>query len=155
MSRMIDLNVTALTRLTYAAVPGFVCARPWRDHQHFVDRHRALNGVYGGSKAFVLAFSQSLHHELAAKGLRVQAYCRGRPPRTSGKPVACRSNIPTRRSLCRPKRWSMRRWWLRSWRAGDDSTAARDRAMECAKARARRWRASYRPTPRARYATGR
>ena len=32
-----------------------------------------LNGVYGGTKAFVLAFSQSLKHELADKSVRVQA----------------------------------------------------------------------------------
>ena len=32
-----------------------------------------LNGVYGASKAFVLALSHSLHHELADKGVRVQA----------------------------------------------------------------------------------
>jgi len=32
-----------------------------------------LNGVYGGSKAYVLAFSHSLQHELAPKGIRVQA----------------------------------------------------------------------------------
>ncbi len=36
-----------------------------------------LNGVYGGSKAFVLAFSQSLQHELAEKGVRVQAVLPG------------------------------------------------------------------------------
>ena len=36
-----------------------------------------LNGVYGGSKAFVLAFSLSLHHELAEKGVRVQAVLPG------------------------------------------------------------------------------
>jgi len=36
-----------------------------------------LNGVYGGSKAFVLAFSQSLRHELADKGIRVQAVLPG------------------------------------------------------------------------------
>jgi short-subunit dehydrogenase len=36
-----------------------------------------LNGVYGGSKAFVLAFSQSLQHELADKGVRVQAVLPG------------------------------------------------------------------------------
>ena len=36
-----------------------------------------LNGVYGGSKAFALAFSQSLHHELAGKGVRVQAVLPG------------------------------------------------------------------------------
>jgi short-subunit dehydrogenase len=36
-----------------------------------------LNGVYGGAKAFVLAFSQSLHHELADKNVRVQAVLPG------------------------------------------------------------------------------
>ena len=36
-----------------------------------------LNGVYGGSKAFVLAFTQSLNHELAGKGVRVQAVLPG------------------------------------------------------------------------------
>lgn len=36
-----------------------------------------LNGVYGGTKAFVLAFSQSLKHELADKNIRVQAVAPG------------------------------------------------------------------------------
>ena len=36
-----------------------------------------LNGVYGGTKAFVLALSHSLQHELADKGLRVQAVLPG------------------------------------------------------------------------------
>jgi short-subunit dehydrogenase len=36
-----------------------------------------LNGVYGGSKAFVLAFSQSLRHELADKNIRVQVVLPG------------------------------------------------------------------------------
>jgi len=36
-----------------------------------------LNGVYGASKAFVLAFSQSLQHELADKGVRIQAVLPG------------------------------------------------------------------------------
>ncbi|MGI4951060.1 MAG: SDR family NAD(P)-dependent oxidoreductase, partial [Janthinobacterium lividum] len=36
-----------------------------------------LNGIYGGSKAFVLAFSHLLHHELAGKGVRVQAVLPG------------------------------------------------------------------------------
>jgi short-subunit dehydrogenase len=36
-----------------------------------------LNGVYGGTKAFVLAFSQSLQHELADKGVRIQAVLPG------------------------------------------------------------------------------
>jgi short-subunit dehydrogenase len=36
-----------------------------------------LNGVYGATKAFVLALSQSLHKELGDKGLRVQAVLPG------------------------------------------------------------------------------
>lgn len=80
MTRMIDLNVTALTRLTYAAVPGFVA----RGKGAVINissivaiAPETLNGVYGGSKAFVLAFSQSLHHELADKGVQVQAVLPG------------------------------------------------------------------------------
>jgi hypothetical protein len=80
MQDMISLNVTALTRLTYAAVPGFVA----RGHGTIINiasvvaiAPEVLNGVYGGSKAFVLAFSQSLVHELADKGIRVQAVLPG------------------------------------------------------------------------------
>jgi short-subunit dehydrogenase len=36
-----------------------------------------LNGVYGGTKAFVLAFSQSLRHELANTGVKVQVVLPG------------------------------------------------------------------------------
>jgi len=80
MEQMIDLNVTALTRLTYAAIPGFVA----RGKGGIINissivavSPETLNGVYGGSKAFVLAFSQSLQHELADKGIRVQAVLPG------------------------------------------------------------------------------
>ncbi|MGF6553052.1 SDR family NAD(P)-dependent oxidoreductase [Paraburkholderia youngii] len=80
MTRMIELNVTALTRLTYAAAPGFVA----RGAGAIINiasiaaiTPELLNGVYGGSKAFVLALSQSLHHELAHKGIRVQAVLPG------------------------------------------------------------------------------
>jgi short-subunit dehydrogenase len=80
MTQMIELNVTALTRLTYAAVPGFVA----RGNGAVINissivsiAPEVLNGVYGGSKAFVLAFSLSLQHELASKGVRVQAVLPG------------------------------------------------------------------------------
>jgi len=80
MDEMIRLNVGALTRLTYAAVPGFVT----RGGGTIVNiasivaiSPETLNGVYGGSKAFVLALSQSLQHELAQKGVRVQAVLPG------------------------------------------------------------------------------
>ncbi|MDE0856525.1 MAG: SDR family oxidoreductase [Nevskia sp.] len=80
MEQLIGLNVSALTRLTYAAVPGFVArgAGTLINIASIVAiAPEMLNGVYGGSKAFVLAFSQSLHHELAAKGVRVQAVLPG------------------------------------------------------------------------------
>ncbi|MDB5988167.1 MAG: family oxidoreductase [Nevskia sp.] len=80
MDAMIGLNVVALTRLTHAAAPGFV-ARGAGTIVNIASivaiAPEALNGVYGGSKAFVLAFSQSLHHELATKGVRVQAVLPG------------------------------------------------------------------------------
>jgi short-subunit dehydrogenase len=80
MEEMIDLNVTALTRLTYAAIPGFVA----RGHGTVINLASVvailpelLNGVYGGTKAFVLAFTQSLQKELKDKGVRVQAVVPG------------------------------------------------------------------------------
>jgi short-subunit dehydrogenase len=80
MDEMIRLNVGALTRLTYAAVPGFV-ARGGGSIINIASvvaiSPETLNGVYGGSKAFVLALSQSLQHELTGKGVRVQAVLPG------------------------------------------------------------------------------
>ncbi|MDF2694681.1 MAG: family oxidoreductase, partial [Labilithrix sp.] len=80
MSSMIALNVEALTRLTYAAVPGFVA----RGRGAIVNISsivaigpEILNGVYGATKAYVLAFSQSLQHEVASKGVRIQAVLPG------------------------------------------------------------------------------
>ncbi|MCA6116289.1 SDR family oxidoreductase [Bradyrhizobium sp. WSM 1738] len=94
MEDMIRLNVTALMRLTYAAVPGFVA----RGNGTIINissvvaiAPEVLNGVYGGTKAFVLAFSQSLVHELADKGIRVQAVLPGATATefwdVAGKPV--------------------------------------------------------------------
>jgi short-subunit dehydrogenase len=80
MDQMIRLNVGALTRLTYAAAPGFV-ARGGGTIVNIASivaiSPETLNGVYGGSKAFVLALSHSLNHELAGKGVRVQAVLPG------------------------------------------------------------------------------
>lgn len=80
MERMIDLNVTALTRLTYAVVPGFVARRRGTivNIASVVGiAPELLNGVYGASKAFVLAFSRSLQKELAPHAIRVQAVLPG------------------------------------------------------------------------------
>jgi short-subunit dehydrogenase len=80
MSNMISVNVDALMRLTYAAAPKFV----ERGAGAIINISSVtalgperLNGVYGASKAFVLAFSQSLKHELADKGVRIQVVLPG------------------------------------------------------------------------------
>ena len=80
MDELIRVNITALTRLTYAAVPGFVA----RGNGAIINIASAvavapdmLNGVYGASKSFVLAFSQSLRTELAEKGVKVQVVLPG------------------------------------------------------------------------------
>ncbi|MBP1886084.1 SDR family NAD(P)-dependent oxidoreductase [Sinorhizobium mexicanum] len=80
MEEMITLNVSALTRLTYAVVPGFVD----RGTGEIINiasvvgiAPERLNGVYGGSKAFVLAFTRSLQSELADKNIRIQAVLPG------------------------------------------------------------------------------
>jgi uncharacterized protein len=80
MDQMIALNVSVLTRLAYAAAPAFA-ARGAGTIINIASivavTPELLNGVYGGSKAYVLAFSQSLQHELADKGVRVQAVLPG------------------------------------------------------------------------------
>jgi short-subunit dehydrogenase len=80
MSRMIALNVDALMRLTYAVVPAFVrrgLGTIINIASIVAVAPELLNGVYGGTKAFVLAFSQSLRKELADKGVRVQVVLPG------------------------------------------------------------------------------
>jgi uncharacterized protein len=80
MEDIIDLNVTALTRLTYAAAPAFV-ARGVGTIINIASvvgiSPETLNGVYGASKAYVIALSHSLQHELAGKGIRIQAVLPG------------------------------------------------------------------------------
>ncbi len=80
MQEMVDLNVSALTRLTYAAAPALVA----RGKGGFINISsivavgpEILNGVYGATKAYVLALSHSLQHELGDKGVRVQAVLPG------------------------------------------------------------------------------
>ena len=80
MEEMIDLNITAVTRLTYAAAPALVA----RGKGTIINiasivglSPETLNGVYGASKAYVLALSHSLQHEFAGKGIRIQAVLPG------------------------------------------------------------------------------
>lgn len=75
MEAMIELNITALTRLTYAAAPGFVA----RGAGTIINISSAvgiavesLNGVYSASKSYVLSFGHALQRDLADKGVRIQ-----------------------------------------------------------------------------------
>ena len=81
---MIDLNCRSLVALAHAVLPGMLERRdggilnvastaafqpgPWM-------------AVYYASKAFVLSFSEALHEEVRARGVRVAALCPG-PTRT-------------------------------------------------------------------------
>lgn len=80
LDELIALNVQALTRLTRAVAPAMV----GRGHGAIVNissivalAPEMLNGTYGGTKAYVLALTQSLDHELSEKGVRVQAVLPG------------------------------------------------------------------------------
>ncbi len=80
LDNMIQLNVTALTRLTSAVLPGFleraggliiniasiVALAP-----------EMLNGAYSGTKAYVVNLTQALHNEVSSKGIQVQAVLPG------------------------------------------------------------------------------
>jgi short-subunit dehydrogenase len=80
LEAMIDLNATVPFRLSYATVPAFLM----RGGGTIINIASALaiapelfSGVYGATKAFVLAFSLSLNKEFAEKNIRVQAVLPG------------------------------------------------------------------------------
>ncbi len=80
MEDMIELNITALTRLTYAVAPAFV-ARGAGTIINIASvvgiAVEALNGVYSASKSYVISFGHSLQKDLADKGVRVQTVLPG------------------------------------------------------------------------------
>ena len=80
LEAMISLNVTALTRLALAAVPGFVA----RKNGLLINiasvvalAPELLNGTYSGTKAYVVNFTQALKKEVEGKGVTVQAVLPG------------------------------------------------------------------------------
>lgn len=80
MEAMIDLNITALTRLTYAIAPVFAA----KGSGTIVNIASVvgigvelLNGVYSASKSYVLSFGHSLQKDLASKGVRIQTVLPG------------------------------------------------------------------------------
>lgn len=80
LDQMIQLNVTALTRLALAAASAFVA----RANGLIINigsivalAPELLNGTYSGTKAYVQNFSTSLKNELADKGVTVQVVLPG------------------------------------------------------------------------------
>ncbi|ARB27380.1 SDR family oxidoreductase [Pseudomonas tolaasii] len=80
MEDMISLNITALTRLTYAVAPAFVA----RGTGTLINISsvvgiavEALNGVYSASKSYVLSFGHTLQRDLGDKGVRIQTVLPG------------------------------------------------------------------------------
>jgi len=80
LSEMIDLNVRTLTELCHLVLPGMRAA----------GKGAILNvastaafqpgpnmAVYYASKAYVLSFTEALHHELKGSGINVSALCPG------------------------------------------------------------------------------
>lgn len=80
IQRLIDLNVTAFTRVAAAVTPNFVAQK--RGTIISIASVVALapemiSASYSASKAYVLAFTQSMQNELIKQGIRVQAVLPG------------------------------------------------------------------------------
>ena len=96
LSRLLALNVTAVTRLANAAASRFVKAG-----EGAIINLASVVGlapefgstVYGATKAFVLFLSQGLSLELASKGVYVQVVYLPRSARKSGSTQA-RTSMP-------------------------------------------------------------
>jgi short-subunit dehydrogenase len=80
LEAMIQINAVAVMRLAGAAAPGFAA----RGRGTIINIASVLalapelfNGVYSGTKAFVLNLSRGLHKEVGGRGVRVQAVLPG------------------------------------------------------------------------------
>lgn len=77
LEKLIRLNVTAVTRLAAAVVPRFLAQGTGGAIVNIASvvalAPEISLGAYGATKAFVLALSQSLQHEVGPRGIYVQA----------------------------------------------------------------------------------
>jgi hypothetical protein len=95
LDQMIQLNVTALTRLALAGARGFVA----RANGLIINigsivalAPELLNGTYSGTKAYVQNFSTSLKNELTGKGVTVQVVL----PGATATPLWDKAGVPVK-----------------------------------------------------------
>ena len=76
---IVDVNVRALTDLSLTFAPALIRRRGGLLNVGSVGGFLPGPGsaIYYASKAYVLSFSEALHHELAPKGVRVTVLCPG------------------------------------------------------------------------------
>jgi uncharacterized protein len=93
MEQMIQLNVTAFTRVALAAARGFAA----RGSGLIINigsivalAPELLNGVYSGTKAYVQNFSAALKNDLAGKGVTVQVVL----PGATATPLWDKAGVP-------------------------------------------------------------
>ena len=93
LDQMIQINVTALTRLSYAAAGSFAGRRKGliiNIGSVVALAPELLNGTYSGTKAYVQNFSTSLKNELADKGVTVQVVL----PGATATPMWGKAGVP-------------------------------------------------------------
>jgi short-subunit dehydrogenase len=95
-SEMIDLNIRTLTELCHLVLPG-MRERGTGAILNIASTAAFQPGpnmaVYYATKAYVLSFTEALHHELKGSGIRVSALCPG--PTTSEFSDVADSHSPT------------------------------------------------------------
>jgi hypothetical protein len=104
LDQIVQINVTAFTRLAVAAASNFVK----RSSGLIINigsvvalAPELLNGVYSGSKAFVQNFSTALKNELADKGVTVQVVL----PGATATPLWGKAGVNVHTDL--PSEWVM------------------------------------------------
>jgi uncharacterized protein len=77
---MLTVHVTAALRLTHEALPGMLKRKSGiiiNVASLAAFTPTPINSIYGGTKAFLTIFTESLHMEVRRHGIRVQALCPG------------------------------------------------------------------------------
>lgn len=80
LEKMIQLNITAPSRLALAALPGFVARKAGgliNISSVLALAPEMFNAAYSGTKAYVLNLTLKLQQEMAGKGVQVQAVLPG------------------------------------------------------------------------------